>query len=589
MVTGFELFGAVNGALGALNLAKTLFQYLSKIVQQYRGAGAKLLDLSESFDSFEVRLAIWAECWDVRNTTPDIFYVALWTPGGWRSMSRQLAAIDKTSGDFVKVLSKLVDPEDLRSLDATLPALAATIEPEVAETLQSAHPVGLRAQQAAKTRELAKLAKKAVSWDNKAKFVLTKSDQLTEYLGDLKDRFTVLSSDALNFFAATHPSVEMSASILTRRRIATASMLLQRALETKAASEALYQSCLSWNQGTLPGIVAGQIGANDEAPLNMAKKTRLEMDLLSGGMDGFTSLHYHLLISSPTTSTWQEILVEGPLLDRVQRGLTVQNLEAAWTTLQSQQLCELQAAWEDAHVNNTLHFHLTLPADPIRPDLYRGNGLSGLLLEIQARTSADSHERFPVRERLELAYKVAECTLLLLGTSWLSNISRKKIRRTPRLGQGQRWRYFLEAGRPEINEFDSVEPQTFNVGVLLTEIATAQPVLRIMRFEMSDRNVELDLVMSSLRDGVAAQRKFPPAQVVKRVDEHMGQRYSEAVEFCLQQSQKYKRPEWARIREFGSWREREDAYRSILQDYYVMVYTPYVYSLLFDYTGLKVT
>lgn len=588
MVTGYEIFGAVSGALGALNLAKTFFQYLYKTVQQYRGAGAKLLDLSESFDSFEVRLAIWAECWDVRDTTPDIFYVALWTPGGWRSMSRQLAAIDKTSGDFVKVLSKLIDPEDLRSLDATLPALAATIEPEVAETLQSAHPVGLRAKQAAKTCELAKLAKKAVSWDDKAKFVLMKSDQLTEYLGDLKDRFTVLSSDALNFFAATHPSVEMSASILTRRRIATASMLLQRALETKAASEALYQSCLSWNQGTLPAIVAGQIEGNNQAPSNMGKKTRLEMDLLLEGMERFTSLHYHLLISSPTSTSWQEIMVKGPLQDRTQMGLTVQNLEAAWTTLQSQQSCELQAAWEDAQVNNKLHFHLTLPVDPIQQGSYKEVGLSGLLSGIQARTSADSHEKFPVRERLELAYKVAECGLLLLGTSWLSNISSKKVQRISRPGQGQRRRYILEAGRPETNELDSVEPQTFNVGVLLTEIATAQPVLRIMRFEMSDRNVELDLVMNSLRDGVVEQRKFPPAQVVKRVDEHMGQRYSEAVEFCLQQSHKYKRPEWGRIREFGSWREREDAYRSILQDYYVMVYTPYVYSLLFDCTELKV-
>lgn len=306
-------------------------------------------------------------------------------------------------------------------------------------------------------------------------------------------------------------------------------------------------------------------------------------------MEGFTSLHYQLLISSPTSTSWHEILVEGPLQDRVQRGLTVQNLEAAWTTLQSQQSCELQAAWEDAQVNNKLHFLLTLPADPIQQGSYKEVGLSGLLSEIQARTSADSHEKFPVRERLELAYKVAECGLLLLGTSWLSNISSKKVQRISRPGQGQRRRYILEAGRPETNELDSVEPQTFNVGVLLTEIATAQPVLRIMRFEMSDRNVELDLVMNSLRDGVVEQRKFPPAQVVKRVDEHMGQRYSEAVEFCLQQSQKYKRPEWARIREFGNWREREDAYHSILQDYYVMVYAPYVYSLLFDCTELKVT
>ena len=572
VITGFEIFGAVNGALGALNLAKTLFQYLYKTVQQYRGAGSKLLDLSESFDNFEIRLAIWADCWDVRDTTPDTFYVTLWSPGGWRSMSRQLAAVDKTSEDFVKVLSKLVDPEDLRNLDARLPALGVD-EPEGAELPLDANPLGLRAQRAAKTRALAKLAKKAVSWDDKAKFVLTKSDQLSEYLSDLKDRFTLLSTDALDFFTAAHPSVERSASVLTRRRTAAASMLLQRALQTKAASEALYQSCLSSNDpGTLPGTITGQMGGSSQAQLNRGKRTRLEMDLLLGGMEG--SLHYHLLIFSPTSTSWQEILVEGPLQDSVRRGLTVQDFEAAWVALQTQQSCELQAAWRDAQVNSTLHFHLTLPPDPIQQGSYREVGLSGLLSEIQARTSADSHEKFPVRERLELAYKVAECGLLLLGTSWLSNISSKKVQRISRPGQGQRRRYILEAGRSDNNDLDSVEPQTFNVGVLLTEIAAAQPVLCIMRFETGDHKVELDLVMNSLRDGVVEQRKFRAAQVVNRVDEHMGQRYSEAVEFCLQQSQKYKRPEWARIREFGSWQEREDAYRSILQDYYVIVYTP---------------
>ena len=317
------------------------------------------------------------------------------------------------------------------------------------------------------------------------------------------------------------------------------------------------------------------MGGNNQGQLNMNKRTRLEMDLLLGSIDGSTSLHYHLLISSPLSSSWQEILVEGPLQNNIAMGITVQDLEAAWATLQTQQSCELQAALEDRHtqVINTVNFHLTLPPDPIQQGSYREVGLSGLLSEIQARTSADSHEKFPVRERLELAYKVAECGLLLLGTSWLANISSKRVQRVSRPGTDQRRRYILEAGR-ETHDLDLVEPQTFNVGVLLTEIATAQPVLRIMRFEMVDHSVELDLVMNSLRDSVVEQRKFRAAQVVKRVDEHMGQHYGEAVEFCLQQSQKYKRPEWARIREFGSWREREDAYRGILEDYYVMVYTP---------------
>lgn len=166
-----------------------------------------------------------------------------------------------------------------------------------------------------------------------------------------------------------------------------------------------------------------------------------------------------------------------------------------------------------------------------------------------------------------------ECGLLLLGTPWLSNLSSKNIQRISGPGREERRRFLLETEDLTPEDLASVEPQTFNVGVLLTEIATAQPVLRIRKHE-SRSGSELHLVMTSLLNFSLKPRSLPADKVVERVKNEMGQRYSNAVEFCLQQSQKRKSTAWQKIGETREWKVRDEASRVILRDYYHEVFFP---------------
>ncbi|MCJ1228942.1 hypothetical protein MMC12_005606 [Toensbergia leucococca] len=543
MAEAFGIFGAVSGALGTLNLARVLFTSLITTVREYREAGAKLIDLSHSFDSFLARLDIWAKCWHVSDESPFELYIALWSYTGCSSIFRQLAFIDKTSEDFARILSKLVNPDKLARLDPKLKLTAARVNRNVVDyremelhTWRDARN-GHRAGRKEKSKALGKLAQNALSPRDKANFILLKSEQLSEYLDDLNERFNVLYNDALDSFTAMHPSAERTASVTARREIAAASMLLQRALGTKAASEALYQTCLNLScQEKQKGHAA------ISAILRRNKKDddlpKLEMNLLLSSKDGklvnhddhnTPKLFYHLLIAWPKAKKRQEILVEGPVQPRIQHPYephVATDFEKACMMVQGQRSCDFQAP---SDLEAELWFRLTSPSDLIQAGSQKEVHLSGLLDRIQTKTSAEAHEQFPLSERLDLAYKIVECGLLLLGTSWFSNLSSKRIQRISRPGIGQRRRFLLETGNSESEELTSVEPQTFSIGVLLTEIAIAQSVIRITKFK-GDDGIELDLVMAILRGRTQECRPLPAAEVITRVDQNMGQRYSRAVE-----------------------------------------------------------
>ena len=160
-------------------------------------------------------------------------------------------------------------------------------------------------------------------------------------------------------------------------------------------------------------------------------------------------------------------------------------------------------------------------------------------------TSAEAHEQFPRQERIDLAYKVVECGLYLLGTSWLRNLKSKKIQRMSKRGCPRR--FVLEASTEEELEVWGMEPDNFKVGILLTEIAVAQHVLSIVTTSSDLRaEVELDLVITVLRrHSGSTTRALLAAHVVNRVDQNIGQRYSKAVEFCLQQAKRTRKPQWS--------------------------------------------
>src|SRR2546429_3959852 len=91
--------------------------------------------------------------------------------------------------------------------------------------------------------EQAQEAEDAVSAGKKLDFIINKSERLSGYLKELRDRYSNIRHDAENFYAITHPDHDAGASITAKRRVVAEHVILQHAVQTKTASESLCWAC----------------------------------------------------------------------------------------------------------------------------------------------------------------------------------------------------------------------------------------------------------------------------------------------------------------------------------------------------------
>jgi hypothetical protein len=175
-------------------------------------------------------------------------------------------------------------------------------------------------------------------------------------------------------------------------------------------------------------------------------------------------------------------------------------------------------------------------------------------------------ERFYLPDRIDLVFKVVKIGLLLLGTSWLSDLNSKMSNVFPVLSTQNVTAFLLNAASTSDNDLHLVEPQTFRVGVLIAEIALALPIEDVQRGDDAELKFAMNLSPSSTQelDYVTAN------EIIYDIYLSAGKVWSRVVEFCLQQSPSSKKSDW----QFGSWEEREETYRNTSIDYYNEVYAP---------------
>lgn len=329
MAETFAIFGAVTGALGTLNLARQFLQSLTHTVHEYRRAGATLIELSDGFDSFKVRLEVWARKWGLTESTPEEFFIALWSEIGWRSIARQLAVIDNESQGYAMLLANIMSSEDLQKIETESHAADAGRIQRAASYRDTVQDIGglgchTRADLTHVERIKDQLAKKNMTPKNKAKFVLLNAKQLSKYLESLKAKFSELDVDSSNFYMDTHPSSMPNVSITDRQETATAQMLMQHALGTRDCSEALYQACMTLNnqaqdRGLSPlAKILRRSEKNVSLPsleMNLSLREIGKISEVHQSRPTFQKLHYHLLIPWPESEARLEVLVEGPVQD----------------------------------------------------------------------------------------------------------------------------------------------------------------------------------------------------------------------------------------------------------------------------------
>jgi hypothetical protein len=210
--------------------------------------------------------------------------------------------------------------------------------------------------------------------------------------------------------------------------------------------------------------------------------------------------------------------------------------------------------------------HTKIHKSPCRPLWLRG-----VFSDLQRQS-----KEFSRKLKIGLAFKIVESGLYLLGTSWLSYLDSNHILK------GDCGRYLLGTSQSTaFNELDQIEPQTFHIGTLLTEIALCRPIDGIDKRE-GPLGDEWNLVMTLPTYG---QRSIPAPEIVLLLKGQggipgytvgeMGEKYAEAVNFCLQQSGELRQDVWQKDWRVDDWPDRRRKYEEALFcDYYTQVYLP---------------
>ncbi|KIX98270.1 uncharacterized protein Z520_06350 [Fonsecaea multimorphosa CBS 102226] len=228
---------------------------------------------------------------------------------------------------------------------------------------------------------------------------------------------------------------------------------------------------------------------------------------------------YHFYFKTGDTQEMQELVV-GPLKDQE----TARALEGGKATLHSESdLLQALKAVKPAAATGSV-FKLA-DSDSGTSFYYRIERVKRpLMIECEPLPFANhlgldkgDHKifiRLNLREKLSLAYKVAECGMFLLGTPWLSHLSSQNIKSIPSDTSRQRYVVRIEpqsSVSPTGNVVKtSVRPQLFQLGILLFEIA------------LGDR-----LYASDLK---SPEKRAESFVLVARI---MGNEYRKACEFLL--------------------------------------------------------
>lgn len=623
-------FDTVSAALGVIHLAKITISGLCQLLKDYRDAVPRLFEIAGEFDCFQWRLNVWSQTWRISSVSPEnaeVYIKALWSEVGAKRIMMQLKNIDEDCRRFTRLMASLMGDRHLKEHDLQNQLFQARIldipdekdkvrypyarqnlirlrvySSRLTPFLQAPDfPKGLtRDSRARKYRDLLRTAKKATTMRAKADFVLSKGDTLNELLKDLNNKFGKLDGDSLKTFCLSYPDVPRDASLSEIASAFHAGNKFQRALDSRDASRALYDWCMM--AARLNAASSPTAAANPKGGSRSIEKLNLDIGFAARNhTQSSSSLSYHLFVLWHLQGQEQEVFFEGPMTRRSDsansrnpwaqhranfspppESVSVVDFETACSTVLQRNAECFKISNDMSSSDSSFWFQSKYPVpNAVSTGKASSTCIHSLLETIQNKSFAESFEKFPNAERIDLAYQVAECGLMLLGTSWLSGVRSTQIKRLKNhLRQQSLFILEISDGNGEgfVIENDllsAVEPQTFMIGVLLTEIAIATPVTGLEPYTSQDGRQKLALRITRKDDqGNKQHHGMKLGAAVREVNNCMHLSYSDAVDFCLRQSGINRNPAWAQLRglDDADVPGRNEAYRSLLKDFYEQVF-----------------
>lgn len=303
-------------------------------------------------------------------------------------------------------------------------------------------------------------------------------------------------------------------------------LLSKLAIDTVSASEDLL--------GLLESV--GELQFDFQiAPGNGATGDRWDNTLAM--RSGLGSIPYHLQACSyPMTAQGLNIVVEkDPKSRRSREYSTFEKAIEDWNGENETKLV-VQAENSEARFSMQLERFDGQSRKPLR---------EFLLSVVPKDLSKSLHGDFSKRDRIKLAYELAESALVFMKTHWYARLCSCAVQQVCVDESQEEHRYLIRMNKvshldpegedvktPKWCEQELVKNHIHRIGILLVEVALGTSVKEVS-YNPYQKRVEIDL--GGNLDTEHDSLDLPPRQVACRVEEAAGQDFSVAVEYCLRQ------------------------------------------------------
>lgn len=461
--------GFVLSVIGFANLARQGAQALYEDTRAYNSASRKLSKTRNWSSILKRSIDLWKMMWGFQEEVHAQYPIALWGDG-WPDILSTIELIEDISEKMKQTLTPLTREYEAQKSSQT---------PSVTNNPQT-----LRAeaeQRILQRDEDQELMNSQFSWDAKIKFILSKSMELDNYIEELKDLIDGplgLYKSSEREFRARH---QLSTSITDEERqdIGIIGMLLDQARESRQTSCALYKTCFPYEQGTI-GLEMSLLGWRDERsnprPFRAGLPEYLSYYLIIPRTTlsslGLTSdIPKELQFASGRSIPLQLEVIAEPT--SILSGKYKETLVDACADLDQKRTCYLRYTTPGASaLIKPVTFKIRRSSDKLLDSSWKESKLSDLLTVVDYPLNHPlnlKHTCISLKERLQVAYRIAECALLLLGTPWLSNFESSCI--TGAFAEGKEMRYRVAVIPSRGGWQDSIDAQILRVGEILHEIA----------------------------------------------------------------------------------------------------------------------
>lgn len=533
MATGFfEIYGAIGATVGILNLAQLGIRSLVDSYKEYKDVGQSISKVQLDCKSLCFRISQWSKYWCFHIKMDDEMYKALWSEEGWPLIEQQLAATELEFADFATMVHRKIPatipyeqiPEDFRKrAEALLKEKTLCAEdsntPDFESYENSKVDLGEILQKSPKESRIKMLRighryiGQSTPHADKIKYVLRHSRKLERKLESLTQSFEKLKGlvdDArLSEESAAYPRGWTFREIRVIALTKIHRPILHEAKSNRLDMEILYECC----------------SASLQSP-------KVELNIMKREGKIFGGKSFPILISQSEHGITAEILGDSSPVP--EPGMLGRNFDDACKKAQKAGQSHLCASANDPDAGGngrrTTWFKLCNACPPMQ---LRGIPICSLNAKLKTLTKA---------ERLDLAYIVVESALLLLGTSWLSTLSSTTLKRLEQRGEQQETivKYFCDLKGLKDSFLHRLQCDTrnvhvyiFTVGAILVEIALGMIITEVVD---SYHGLEMRMAKPS---GPYSLRK-----VVHNVQASLGEEYSEAVNFCLQDPKSAPNRQW---------------------------------------------